>query len=218
MGGSPVYLDPIVIPLIQGPRILDVGCGFGKWGNLCLTNYWETHSANEGGSPQIVGIDAYLPNVNMAKNNGCYTQVLHAIFPPLPFDKQTFDTVLMIEVVEHLQEEKAIELIKEAKRVAKYRVIISTPNFPNFREPHITITGLNDIEAHISFWSRRCLRQLGFRLYGAGWRSGGRYWRGMLRRTYLLSFYDEVVRTTLMSLSRYTPIFSENVIGVCDKG
>ena len=44
MGGSPANLDPVVIPLVEGPRILDVGCGFGKWGHLCLTNYWETHN------------------------------------------------------------------------------------------------------------------------------------------------------------------------------
>jgi SAM-dependent methyltransferase len=219
MGSSPVFLDPIVIPLIRGPRILDVGCGFGRWGYLCTTNYWETHNPMPPPTkPIIVGCDGYLPNVEMSKCNRAYSDVLHVIFPPLPFDNLSFDTVLMMDVLEHLQGEKALKLIEEAKRVARNRVIISTPNSPSFREPHTTITGFNDLEAHISYWSRRRLRKLGFTLYGAGWRPGGRYWRGMLRRTYLLSFYDEIIRPTLMSLSRHLPFFSENVLGVWEKG
>jgi len=218
MGSSPTHLDPIIIHLIQGPQILDVGCGFGRWGYLCTTNYWETHKPMAPPTkPVIVGCDGYLPNVEMSERSGVYSDVLHVKFPPLPFDNLSFDTVLILDVLEHIQEEKALKLIGEAKRIARHRIIISTPNFPNFRTPHMTITGFNDMEAHISYWSRRRLRQLGFRLYGAGWRPGGRYWRSMLRRTYLLSFYGEVIRPTLTSLSRYTPFFSENVIGVWEK-
>jgi SAM-dependent methyltransferase len=217
VGGSPTYLDPIVIALIQGPRILDVGCGFGKWGYLCTTNYWETHNPMPPPTkPVIIGCDGYLPNVEISKRNGVYSNVLRVNFPPLPFDNLSFDTVLILDVLEHIQEEKALKLIEEAKRIARYRVIISTPNFPNFRKPHMTITGFNDLEAHISFWSRRRLRQLGFTLYGGGWRPGSRYWRGFLRRLGILKFYDKKLRLGLSSLSLWLPYFAENVVGVWD--
>ena len=218
MGSSPTNLDPIIIHLIQGPQILDVGCGFGRWGYFCTTNYWETHNPMPPPTkPVIVGCDGYLPNVEMSQRSGVYSNVLHVNFPPLPFDNLSFDTVLILDVLEHIQEEKALKLIGEAKRIARQSIIISTPNFPNFRKPHMTITGFNDMEAHISYWSRRRLRQLGFRLYGAGWRPAGRYWRGLLRITNLLSFYDEAIRQSLMSLSRFAPFFAENIVGIWDK-
>jgi SAM-dependent methyltransferase len=223
MGSSPVFLDPVVIPLIEGPRILDVGCGFGKWGYLCMTNYWETHAPEAGTSPQIVGIDGYAPNVQMARSKGCYNNVLDAIFPPLPFENGSFDSVLLIELIEHLEETNAVELIEEAKRVACNRVIISTPNFPDFRPGHETLTGFNELEAHTSYWNRRRLRQLGFTLYGVGLKPGSRYWRGILRRLGILGLYDKRFRPCLSSLSLQFPCIAENIIGVwknenCDQG
>ncbi len=214
MGGSPVFLDPVVIPLIQGPRILDVGCGFGKWGCLSTTNYWETHNPGTASRPLIVGCDGYLPNVEMARNSGSYARCEHLTFPPLPFDDRSFDTVLLIEIVEHLEEENAMKLIEEAKRVALHRVIISTPNYPDFREAHKTITGLNALDGHLSYWSRRSLRQLGFELFGAGWKPGNRYWRGLLRRLGILGWYDKRVRPCLSSLSLIFPFAADNIVGL----
>ena len=107
MGGSPVMLDPVVIPLVQGPKILDVGCGFGKWGYLCTSNYWQTHASVRGSHPEIVGCDGYDANVQMCRDNGCYREVLHLTVPPLPFEDCSFDSVLLIEIIEHLKEDSA---------------------------------------------------------------------------------------------------------------
>lgn len=210
-------LDPVVIPLVLGPRILDAGCGFGRWGALLTTNYWETHGAPTGIRPSTKGCDGYLPNVELARQSGFYAEVIHAAFPPLSFSSNSFDTVLLLDVIEHLEEVKGIELIEEAKRVASQRVVLSTPNRPAFRDAHATITGPNDLEAHLSYWSRKTLRDLGFRLYGAGWDPGGRYWRGLLHRAGLLSFYDAAVRPTIAGLSSHVSFFSENVVGMWQK-
>jgi len=218
MGSSPSCLDPVIIPLIKGSRVLDVGCGFGRWGMLIRTNYWETYSPDLENHLEIVGCDGFLPNVEMAGRSGHYQKVHHLVFPPIPFADNMFDTVLLADVIEHLHEEEGGKLLEEAKRVASHRVILSTPNYRAFRNAHATMTGWNSLEAHLSYWSRSYLRGLGFRLYGAGWRPGGHYWRGVLRRIYLLRFYDGVVRAWLRSLSLYAPFFSQNVVGVWDKG
>jgi SAM-dependent methyltransferase len=218
MGSSPCALDSVVMPLVLGPRILDVGCGFGRWGVLLTTNYWETHRAERGVRPSIMGCDGYTPNVELAKQSGFYADVLHTLFPPLPFSDNSFDTVLLIDVIEHLEEKNGTNLIEEAKRVASRRVVLSTPNWPAFRGGHATITGWNDLEAHLSYWSRRTLRNFGFRLYGAGLRPVMGRLQIALGRLHLLSSYDAILRPSLASLSRVMPAVAENIVGIWSKG
>jgi len=217
MGSSPSFLDAVVISFVQGPKILDAGCGFGRWGALLTTNYWETCFGEPAARPEITGCDGYLPNVQLARRSGFYNQVIHAIFPPLPFPDESFDTVLLLDVIEHLKNENGLELIDEAKRITSHRVILSTPNWYAIRSAHATMTGWNDLEAHLSYWTKDHLRRRGFKLYGAGWRAGGRYWRGILKRINLLPFYDGVIQPSLLSMSRYFPSFAENIVGVWDK-
>ncbi|MBF0310518.1 MAG: class I SAM-dependent methyltransferase [Magnetococcales bacterium] len=214
MGGSPVFLDPLIIPLIEGPAILDLGCGFGKWGALCTTNYWETVAPVPQGRPRITGCDAFQPNVDHAMGSGFYEAVRQALFPPLPFEEASFDTVLLVEVIEHLEEAPGRELLEEAKRVARKRVVLSTPNYSALRPGHSTMTGYNDHEAHLSYWTREMLRAMGFRLYGAGGHPGGRIWRGGLHRLGLLPWYDRVGRQLLSGPSHFFPALSDNVVGV----
>ena len=214
MGGSPVVLDPVVVPLIQGPKILDVGCGFGKWGYLCTSNYWQTFASVRGSRPEIVGCDGYEANVQMSRKNGCYREVFHMTVPPLPFDDRSFDSVLLVEIVEHLEESTADQLIREAKRVARHRVIVSTPNYPDFRDGTNGITGLNVLDAHRSYISRTCLRSLGFKLFGCGFKPGHRYWRGLLRRAGLLGIYDDRLRKNFGGLSLLFPAVADNIVGL----
>jgi hypothetical protein len=69
------------------------------------------------------------------------------------------------------------KLLVEAERVARHRVIFSTPAFPAYREGLETLEGFNPYEAHLSFWSRREFLNRNYKLYGAGLRYGPSWFR-----------------------------------------
>ena len=72
MSSSPTFLDPVIIPLIVGETVLDVACGYGRWGNLIQSNFWE---AGLNKPPEVDGFDGFLPNVEFCSNKNCYRKV-----------------------------------------------------------------------------------------------------------------------------------------------
>jgi hypothetical protein len=119
-----------------------------------------------------------------------------------------------MEIVEHLPEAQALELIAAAKRIARRKVIVSTPNYECLRPGHETITGYNELDAHLCYISRRRLRKLGFRVYGVGTRPLPRVLRGALRRLGLLDWYQHRARHALGGLGAIFPVLGDNVVGV----
>ncbi|HYJ86601.1 MAG TPA: methyltransferase domain-containing protein, partial [Pyrinomonadaceae bacterium] len=163
MSSSPTYLDPIVIPLIKGETILDVGCGYGRWGNLIQSNFWEAGLTKP---PIIEGFDAFQNNVDFCAKHSCYERVWKHTLPE-PLTGQ-WDTVLACEIIEHLAQDEAEKTLDILESVARKRIIFSTPNWPYFRGGAETIVGYNDFEAHLSYISRKTFQQRGYRVYGAG--------------------------------------------------
>ena len=76
--------------LLQGKRILEVGCGTGYW-----FDYF-----NKWGSDSVCGIDISRA---MLRTSGC-DGVAEASATDLPFADGSFDVVLAISVLEHLTE------------------------------------------------------------------------------------------------------------------
>jgi len=106
--------------LIGDPgSILDVGCGIRP----CCTR-WLFPSPGK----KYVGIDAFDPYVESCKAKWPQLEFRQVIVPPLPFDDASFDTVVLDDVIEHLEKPKGRELLAEALRVCRRGVIVHTPN------------------------------------------------------------------------------------------
>ncbi|GAB1539863.1 hypothetical protein NUACC21_25310 [Scytonema sp. NUACC21] len=163
MSSSPVCLDPIVVPLIRGKTVLDVGCGLGRWGNLIQSNFWE---AQLDKPPLVDGIDAFQANVEYCSQQKCYRNVWYQVLPS-PLEGK-WDTVLACEIIEHIEQETVEDFLNILENAAKKRVIISTPNYPSFREGADTVVGFNDFEAHLSYVSRNDFRRRGYKVVGRG--------------------------------------------------
>src|SRR5580658_2383166 len=96
MSTSPLCFDPYVIHNLIGNRILDVGCGYGKWGFL-IKKYLD--------HPYVVGIDAFEPHTHSARQLNVYDELLSASAIALPFADKSFDSAVACEIIEHLPRE-----------------------------------------------------------------------------------------------------------------
>lgn len=163
MSSSPCFLDPIVVPLIRGKTMLDVGCGYGRWGCLVHTNYWETVDA----APlEVDGFDAFEPNVGLCQGRGVYRRVWHQQLPSAIDGR--WDTVLACEILEHLEQDHVDGVLAELERVAARRIICTAPNWPYYRGGSETIVGFNEFDAHKAHIPREVFLDRGYRLIGAG--------------------------------------------------
>jgi SAM-dependent methyltransferase len=163
MSSSPAYLDPIIIPLIKGGTVLDVGCGYGRWCHLIQSNFWEARLQIP---PVVEGFDAFESNVEYCKKQNCYRRVWQQTMPS-PLEGK-WDTVLACEVIEHIPQEKVEEAVSILEAAAKHRIVFTTPNWPYYRSGGDTIVGFNDYEAHLSYLPRAFFRQRGYKLIGGG--------------------------------------------------
>lgn len=100
---------------LTGKRILDVGCGLGAYVRKMATF-----------SDQVYGVDIDADKVAEASTQ--LPNIYQAPAEKLPFADAFFDVVLLHEVLEHVQDDRAA--LVEALRVSKLagRVVIFVPN------------------------------------------------------------------------------------------
>ncbi len=134
--------------------ILDVGCGKGE--PMKVINRFKTFYG--------VGVDVFKPYLIKCKNESTHNEYLTCDIRWLPFRKKSFDTVMCVEVLEHLAKNDGLKLISEMEQIAKKMVVITTPS-PSFEQEAFD---KNPYQAHLSFWTPAELSKLGYRVRGLG--------------------------------------------------
>lgn len=107
--------------------VLDVGCGIMQ----ATMDTIKTQEPNKDlKCKSVLGIDAFAPYLEHIKNRPGIMVMLSSVTDD-SFWKQflpaSFDVVLATDIIEHLEKEQAIELIKQCERVARKCVILYTP-------------------------------------------------------------------------------------------
>jgi 2-polyprenyl-3-methyl-5-hydroxy-6-metoxy-1,4-benzoquinol methylase len=99
--------------------ILDIGCGRGELIEACA-----------GKGSKAIGIDYSSAAVKMAKNWKGNAVIIQGSATALPFGKEVFDKVVMLDVVEHLAPDDFLKCLEEVHRVLKKegQIPIHTPN------------------------------------------------------------------------------------------
>ncbi len=151
---APKLLDPRISLLArqlgQRDTVLDVGCGANSPVTRLKTGY-------------RVGLDVFLPYLLEARRRGTHDDFVLADANHLPLKDRSLDCVVALDVVEHLEKQRGYELIAELERVAKRRVVVTTPNgfipTPDAEIPW---------QEHRSGWIPDEFRRLGYRVCGFG--------------------------------------------------
>lgn len=211
MSSSPAFLDPVVLPLVRGGFVLDVACGYGRWGCLLRTNYFE---CGLSAPPVVDALDAFAPNVEYVKKLGVYRDVWQAELPcKLPHGKYT--TILASEVLEHLPLATVEKTLAEFEAAATQRVIISTPNWECLRGAGETFLGQNEYDHHLSYVSAKFLRKRGYQIYGAGFGNPRTFSVKLMSHSFrLLGVRDFSI---FDSLSKRWPSLAHTIVAVKDQ-
>src|SRR5678816_4523611 len=129
-----------------GQSILDLGCGYGAY-SLALMKQGRT----------CVGCDVNQQYLKIALAGGLPVAAAEG---PLPFPDKSFDTVLLLEVIEHVPPIEAI--LKEAFRVARRNVLVTVPNAEDLellKGNDVTYAHMLSSD-HVHFFDARGLTQL----------------------------------------------------------
>ena len=138
-------------PHKQKPRILDIGCGNGSLSNFLAQQGYE-----------VVGVEESESGVKLANQTFPNCRFIQGSIYDLPYSElgDNFDTVISIEVIEHLFYPK--ELVRSAKKCLKPNghLILTTPYHGYLKNLVMAATGKMDKHfttlrdgGHIKFFS-----------------------------------------------------------------
>ena len=150
------YVQTLVDPL---HKTLDLGSGRGDYSDLAFNT--TTVDAWEG-----VDADYYI---DLEKEK-------------LPFEDNSFDTVMMIDFIEHLEKEAGLRLIEDCKKIARKRIVLFTPlfwtdNSENVENPDCWAYG-NPYDYHKSLWTQEDFESTGWKTFHIFGLPNRRQWLG----------------------------------------
>jgi SAM-dependent methyltransferase len=133
--------------------LLDVGCGFDS----------PVQFLKKRPSP-IIGVDLFAPVIEQSRTRGLHDDyhAMDVLTIADHFPSGSFDCVLACELIEHLKKEDALNLMGQMERLARKKVIITTPNgfLPQGEEYG------NPLQRHLSGWTASQMAARGYRVTG----------------------------------------------------
>lgn len=153
-----VYNNYVIKKSKNCESFLDLGIGRNSGTTSILRKIKHKYS---------VGVDIYKPYIDACPEKKIHTLLICSdiLEYALTCKDNSFDCILLLDVLEHLPKDKANKVLSEAMRICKKCIIISTPN--GFLEQKSYEN--NPYQTHLSGFSIDELRSKGFktkRLYG----------------------------------------------------
>jgi SAM-dependent methyltransferase len=131
--------------------VLDLGCGKDSPLQYCKSIKYS------------VGVEAFKPSLEASKSKKIHSKYINENILNVDFEENSFDAVIMIEIIEHLNKEDAVNLIKKANEWAKNKLILTTPNGYLPQNEYDS----NVLQNHLCGFNINELKSLGFKVYGS---------------------------------------------------
>ncbi len=145
-------LEYILIRELLGcEKILDLGCGTHSMVGILPKERFHT-----------VGVELFDPYLDKAIESKRHAEYIKADMLQVAFDDNSFDAVVLLDVVEHLKKEDGLALLEKAKKWARKKIIVNTPN-GFFKQAAYDD---NDLQEHLSGWEISEFKKWGFSVNG----------------------------------------------------
>ncbi len=155
----PRQLNEIVelIRRFDPERILDIGCGFGKFGFLAreYLEVWDGESSYGKWTrtiDAIEGFSEYLTPIHEFVYDHVASANAREVLPSLD---ARYDLILMIDILEHFDRADGLAILRQCARLAR-NTIVSTPKDIGDQEDVFE----NELETHRSQWRYRDFDEL----------------------------------------------------------
>jgi SAM-dependent methyltransferase len=136
----------------SGKTILDLGCGEGV----------PMKFINRRRKFVTTGVDAHYPYLMGCRLHGIYDYLCCCDIRALPFRRKSFDVVLCLQVLEHLEKREALSLLQQIEQLANRQVVLDVP----VREWKQGTYDNNPFQRHKSAWYPVDLKRLGYKVRG----------------------------------------------------
>ena len=135
---------------LKGCRtVLDIGCG-------------PDSPLKYSQIPYSVGVDVFKPYIDNSRKKKIHTKYITGDINKINFSNNSFDAVIMIDVLEHNTKKAGKEILKKAGKWAVKKIIVTTPNgyLPQ------KCIDKNIFQSHQSGWTIDEMTKLGYKAYG----------------------------------------------------
>ena len=147
--------------------VLDLGCGIMQ----ATLDTCPTYPPTRLKCAHITGVDLYEPYLDVLKDETGVTVLRLSIPSQLPvFVDNSYDVVLLNDVLEHLEPTPAALALVEAERIARKKIIINTPIMYDNNEYAMSDTypyknlGENELQRHQWLVPADWLKESGYNL------------------------------------------------------
>ena len=139
---------------LETKAILDIGCGTGE-----VAEAIKIRNAGQ----YMIGADISTKRLAIAKKNRVLDDFVLCDIRFLPFRNNSVDSVLCLEVIEHLEKSEGTEVLKDLEKVGRKQVIVTTP--VGYAKEPSTISDLEFLK-HLSGWTPLEFKDRGYKVRG----------------------------------------------------